>query len=563
MTEAMLGEAMLGGLLAQAGAGGAAGTMGGYISVAKVVGMLIFLFPWLWLAPKVSKDALKTKSSQPLWAGVVLGAGAIGMLCWLFLPYYFLGMLIYVILLAAVFLGYVAYRNGRVEEDDRILTSKHLSTLFEKKEKVDVKPVTKVRLYNADGKLVPPPTVGATERDILIYNFAQDFFFDMLWRRASEADIVPSGAGASVRFVIDGTLTPRPSMSVTDSDALVQYIKTAARMNIEERRRPQQGVVSLDIPGDTSTKIVVTSAGTTGGQRMQLRIQKQIVQTRLAELGMSKDVYTRAKAATKEKGIVLVSGRSGTGVTSTLYSLLREHDSFTQQLVTFEKKPVTELENVTQTRYQEASELAPALVSTLRRDFDVMMIDECGDAQAASTIAQAGERVSILLGISASDTFIALAKWIKLVGGSESALANLRGILCQMLVRKLCLNCREPYKPDPSMLAKANIAGREVDVFYRTPTKPKLDEKGIPILCQNCQGIGYFGRTAAFEWLEMTDDIKKLVLDGANASQIKAACRKKSMLYLQEQALAKVISGETSIQEVIRVSQQEKPAAAK
>jgi len=574
MTEAMLGgaglgEAVLGGwlapLLAQANSPGSAAANlvpGGYMSLGKIIGVLILIFPWLWLAPKVSQDALKTKSSQPLWAGIILGAGAIGLLIWLMLPSYIVGLLIYVVLVTAVFLGYVAYRNGRVDTDDRILTGAHLSTLFEKKEKVIVKPTTKIKLYDVNSRQVPPPGAGATERDILVYNFTQDFFYDMLWRRASESDLVP-GSGMAVRFVIDGTLTSRPSMSITDGDAIIQYIKSIAGMTADERRRPQKGMISLDIPGDVSTKVVVTTAGTTGGQRMQLQIQKQIVQTRLAELGLSKEVLARVKAATKEKGILLASGRSGTGVTSTLYSLLREHDSFTQQLTTFEKRPAIEMENVTQNKYQDDKELASSLTSTLRHDYDVMMIDECIDPEAATIIAQAGDRISFMVGVSAGDTFVALAKWIKLCGDTELALTNLRGILCQLLVRKLCLNCREPYKPDPQMLAKANLAGREVDVFYRTPTKPRLDEKGVPILCQNCQGTGYVGRTAAFEWLELTDEIKQLVLDGVNASQIKAACRKKSMLYLQEQALAKVLSGETSIQEVIRVSQQEKPAAAK
>jgi len=564
MTEAMLGEGVLGGLVAQMGTVLAqAAEVPDYLSIGKIIGVLILIFPWLWLSPKLSKDALHVKASQPMWAAAILGAGAVGLLVWLLVPNYLVGLIIFVVLTAATFMGYVAYRNGRVDPDDRILTGNHLSHLFEKKEKVDVKPVTKIKLYDTHSRQVPPPGVGSSERDIVIYNFVQDFLFDMIWRRASEADIGPAGSSAVVKFMVDGTLTQRPPMSLTDSDALVQYLKAAAGMNLEERRRPQQGMVSLDIPGDVSSKVIVIAAGTTGGQRMQLRIQKQIVQTRLAELGMTKEVLARVKAATKAKGIVLVSGRSGTGVTSTLYSLLREHDSYTQQLVTFEKRPAIELENVTQTKYQSDTDLAGDLASALRRDYDVMMLDECAAPDAAATIAKAGDRVSVMLGIPAGDTFVALAKWLKLCGDTELALTHLRGILCQMLVRKLCLNCRESYTPDPQMLAKANLAGKEVGVFYRTPTKPRVDEKGVPILCQNCQGTGYFGRTAAFEWMELTDDIKALVFDGAKVDQIKAACRKKSMLYLQEQALTKVISGETSIQEVIRVSQQDKPAAAK
>jgi type II secretory ATPase GspE/PulE/Tfp pilus assembly ATPase PilB-like protein len=108
------------------------------------------------------------------------------------------------------------------------------------------------------------------------------------------------------------------------------------------------------------------------------------------------------------------------------------------------------------------------------------------------------------------------------------------------------------------MLAKANIPAQRVDKFYQTPTEVRQDKDGNPVICPACQGSGYVGRTAAFELLEVTDDIRQLVAAVAPLPQIKAACRKNKMLYLQEQALLKVMSGLTSIQEVIRVTQQEK-----
>ena len=528
---------------------------GGYVSIAKIVAMLVLIFPWLYLAPIVSKDVLRVRASQPLWSSIILGAGALGVLVWLLLPYYFVGMLVYLFLTASTFLAYVAYRNGRVPEEHKILTGEHLAGLFKKKHKVIVKPVVKVKVYGADSKVVYPPADGATEQDILVYNFVQEFLYDMLWRRASEADIVPSTSDSAVRFVIDGMLTQRTPMNLVDSESLVQYLKSVSGMNLEERRRPQKGTMTMEIPGTPATKVVLTSAGTTGGQRMQFRVQQQIVQTRLGELGMAQTTYDNVRTAIRQTGLVIVSGRSGSGVTSTLYSLLREHDAFTLQLATFEKSPAIELENITQTRYESDDQLAPALASALRRDFDVMMIDECTDTQAAQMLAEAGAEKHITLGQSGTDTFVALAKWIKVCGNADLAMQNLRGILCQMLVRKLCLNCREAYKPDPQMLVKANLP-RDIDLFYRTPTKPRVDEEGTPIICQNCQGTGYYGRTAAFEYLELTDDLRQLVASGASVNQIKAACRKKGMLYLQEQALAKVIDGVTSIQEVIRVSQQ-------
>ncbi len=417
-----------------------------------------------------------------------------------------------------------------------------------------VAPVNKVKLYDHDSRIIAPTPTWPAE-DIEAYNHAQDFLYDMLWRRASEGDITPDGDHARVRLVIDGMITQIEEIELARSEAMIQFLKAPAGMNPEDRRRPQKGQISVDL-AQGATEITLATAGTTGGQRLLLRVRQEIIQTRLAELGMSGPVLAAVREMCKHPGLVLVSGRGGSGVTSTLYSLLREHDSFTQQIVTFEKNQAIELENVTQNRYEADDGLAAALVSALRRDPDVLLVDTCPNAQSAEVVVEAAEKKSVILGISASETFVALAKWVKTCGQAGPALANLRGVLCQMLVRKLCPNCREKYRPDPQILAKVNIPADKVEAFYRPPSKPRVDEKGNPIICPTCQGTGYYGRTGVFELLEVTDEIRQLVADGSPLGAIKAACRKNKMLYLQEQALAKVIAGVTSIQEVIRVSQE-------
>jgi type II secretory ATPase GspE/PulE/Tfp pilus assembly ATPase PilB-like protein len=160
--------------------------------------------------------------------------------------------------------------------------------------------------------------------------------------------------------------------------------------------------------------------------------------------------------------------------------------------------------------------------------------------------------------MQATDTFAALARWVRLCGNASTAAGPLRGILCQVLLRKLCPNCREAYPPNPEMLAKANLAASRVQKLYRPPTKPLMDEKENPITCPTCQGSGYLDRTAVFELLEVTEEIRQMIVGGGSLAQIKAACRKSRMLYLQEQALRRAIEGTTSIQEIIRVWQPEK-----
>ena len=527
---------------------------GGYFSIAKILAMLVLLAPWLYLAPKISKDALHLRLAQPLWTGLVLGSGALGVLIWLVTPYYAVGLIVYVVLVSASMFSYLTFRNKHVPREQRIGPASLTGFLQSTKYVPVSAPVTKVKIYDHNSRIVgPSPSWSNT--DVQAYNLLQTFLYQVLSRRASQAEVSPDGERARVRLVIDGTVLDGPPMELAQSEAMIQFLKPLGGMNAQDHRRPQKGTMSVDL-AQGATEVVLATAGSTGGQQLQLRVRQEIIQTRLSELGMSDEVLTSIRELCKQPGLILVSGRSGSGVTSTLYSLLREHDSYTQQIVTFEKNPAVEMENVTQNRYESDDQLVPALTSALRRDPDVIMLDNCPDSKAAEVIVDASGRKAITLGVSASETFVALAKWVKLCGQSQSAMQNLRAVLCQILVRKLCPACREKYRPDPQILAKANIPAEKVEAFYRTPTRPRVDERGNPQTCQTCQNTGYYGRTGVFELLEVTDEIRQMVSSGVTLSAIKSACRKNRMLYLQEQALAKVIAGVTSIQEVIRVSQE-------
>jgi type II secretory ATPase GspE/PulE/Tfp pilus assembly ATPase PilB-like protein len=305
--------------------------------------------------------------------------------------------------------------------------------------------------------------------------------------------------------------------------------------------------------------MTLSTAGTTGGQRMHFKVLQEVVRQKLDELGMSEDVLKSLREIGQAKGLVLVSGRSGSGVTSTLYSLLRQHDAFMKQIVTLEAKPAVPLENITQTAYGDPERLPELLASALRRDPDVVMLDQCPDGPSAQLLLEAAAEKCILVGMEGEDSFVALAKWAKLCGSVPAAVEHLGAVSCQMLLRRLCTTCKEPYRPDPQVLAKANLPSN-IETFYRPPSQTPVDEKGRPIICTTCQGTGYFERTGVFELLAITPEMRQIISKGANLRDIKAAARKAKMLYLQEQALRKVMAGVTSIQEVLRVSQTAKKA---
>jgi type II secretory ATPase GspE/PulE/Tfp pilus assembly ATPase PilB-like protein len=528
---------------------------GGYFSLAKIIVTLVALPPWLYAATKIPKDAKKVHASPAVWGGVALVGGGLGVLLLLTIPFYAAGILMYVVLALASLLSYAVYRDSRLEEGEtKILSVAFWNGVFIHKAPATVHVQEKVRLYDNHGKVYPGLPPEAEERDVAVYNLAQELLYDMIWRRASQAILVPEKERMTIRFVIDGAVSVQPELSLEDGQAIIQMLKPLAGMDPKDYRRPQQGEFSVDF-GSKRIDITASAAGTTGGQRMHFKVIQEVIRQKIGELGMSDDVLKTVRETTKNPGLLIISGRGGSGVTSTMYSILREHDAFMKQIVTLESKPAVPLENITQNAYGDPQRLTEELANALRRDPDVLMIDQCPDKQTAEMILQAAAEKSVILGMEAEDAFTALAKWAKLCGSAGAAAQPLSAILCQMLVRRLCTTCKEPYRPDPQMLAKANLPA-DIEKFYRPPTQQPVDEKSRPITCTTCQGSGYFERTGIFELLLVTQDIRQMIAAGANLRDIKSAARKANkMLYLQEQALRKVIAGVTSIQEVLRVSQ--------
>ncbi len=539
---------------------------GAYVSMPKLLVMFLLLIPWIVAIPWIFADARKFGPLQPIWTSAALGCGVITLLAWLMVPIYLLGLAIHLVLTWAVCFAYIYWRDQKVPLEGRVLSAEHLKgivTFQRKPKKVEV--LEKVKIYGADGKIVMPPGESATDHQRNIYNTAQSFLYDVIYHRASEADVAPAGKNARVRFVIDGVVNERLPMEIPASQDLIQFIKGPAGMDTQDVRKPQKGSISIDIGGvGNATDMMITTAGTTHGQKMRIKIVQEIVRTDLEQLGISKDVLEQLRNMNaSDNGLIIVSAPPGNGLTSTLYSLLREHDAFIKQIMTIENKKTIDLENVTQKTYDSRQEVSGELTAALRLDPAVIMIDQCPDRATAELITDAAKSKCILLGIRAQRAFQALAKWIKVRGDNEAATENLLGVLCQVLVRKLCPNCRQSYRPDPKMLSKANIPADKGEKFFRPPTRPITDEKGNEITCMTCQGTGYFGRTGVFELLKINDDIRNLIIENASLENIKSACRRHKMLYLQEQALKKVIQGETGIKEVIRVTQSPQSSGGK
>ncbi len=528
-------------------------TPGYYIHPVKLLVLSLLVIPWLWACAWVDKDTRATRMPREIWLTTAVGAGVLGVLVWLLLPIYLIGLGIYVVLLVTVASVYVMQRNAKVVPDARVLTGAWFSTLLERRRDRAVDLDARLKVYDSQQQPAVVPTDGTVEEKT-IFNRAQDLLHDIMWRRASEVDIAPASAEElAVRYVIDGMVVPCDPLERPLGDQLIDYLKELAGMDVEDRRRPQSGKISVDLAGQ-QVDIDLVGAGSTSGPRLQMKVLQEAVRTRIAELGMLDDVLAAVREVTaRPTGLILVAAKARNGLTSTLYSLMRDHDAYTQHLMTVEAAPEADMENITQSPYANDADEDRVIAGVLRRDPDVLMVDRAATTAAARRLTEAAAKVKVIVGVAARDSFYALAAWVKTVGDAAGAVRPLNAVISQVLLRKLCPDCREAYQPNAELLRKANLPADRAGKFYRPP-KELTDEKGRPIICPTCQGSGYFGRTAAFELLVLDSELRKLIASGAGLTQIKAAARKKGMLYLQEQALRLVMEGITSVEEVIRVT---------
>jgi type II secretory ATPase GspE/PulE/Tfp pilus assembly ATPase PilB-like protein len=533
-----------------------------YASVFKVVFVLVMFALWCACVQWVDRDAQRVKTMRERWNILCLTTGVLALFIWLVIPAnsmatFFLGWGVYVILCSSGLLWFVAHRNKRVADKFRVLTGAHFARLLSSnKDKAARDQDYRVRLFNHDNKPVMAPD-DPEEADR--FATTQELLYDAIWRRSSEIDVAAVGGDSKLIYRIDGVASERQEF-LTPEQAVqaIEFLKLTAGLDPEEKRRPQHGAVRAGLLGGADpSSIEVRCSGTRAGERMQLKIMSAESKLSLNEVGIHPKRVEKFKKVTElESGMVIAAGPTASGVTTSLYGIIGSHDAYIQNIHSLEKQCLLEVDNITQHAFDANKSdvtYARQLQSVLRREPDVVMVGELDDTETAQVcIRSAAEGKKIYAGMTANDSFEALDLLVNLAGSRKAVAKVLKGVTCQRLVRKLCPTCREAYKPDPKLLKKANLPVNEIEHFYRPPTQPIYDKQGREIICPTCQGTGHVGRIGIFEVLVIEPEIAKLIAEGATATQIKQAARKKKMLYMQEEGLLKTMEGVTSINEILR-----------
>ncbi len=532
----------------------AAVEFGGYISLAKFIVYIVLFLAWLPLLCWVYRDANEIRTQHLMWGAILFAAGAAASVLWLLIPVFFIGLLLYLISVGATSIAYVMHRNARVSEYERVLTAEHIKSLFVNEQK-KVKSASKGLVFiTANKNEVPAPQPKTPE--FFGYSLAQELFDDALWRRASTVNFVPAPNGYNISYRIDGVATKREPIALEDMAYLMRYLKNLADLDIKEKRKPQRGRLSTK-KNDEKIDWELTTSGSTAGEMAVLKLLKEYELMKLEDLGLlDEQIEKLGQLKDKKQGLFIVSGPAKTGVTSTFYSLVRSHDPFLNNINTLEKNPAAELPHITQNTYSLSDSgtttFARRLQTTLRTGPDIVGVGDCEDAETAVVATNAASDGKVVYAATeAASVLQALAKWIKFTGNKNLAADSLLGISNQRLVRKLCDECREPYKPNTDILKKFNIPANKIKVFYRAG-KVQYDKHGKPIVCEKCQGTGFYGRTAVFEVILIDERLREVIKTASNLNDINIQFRRAKMLYLQEQAIRKVAQGATSINEIIR-----------
>jgi general secretion pathway protein E len=529
-------------------------TYGGYISLIKFLVFGVLFFLWLPLVTWIHNDAKQVETDDVLWTGLVLGTGAVATLIWLLVPIFLIGLFGFLLAAGATSLAYVKHRNARVMDFDRVLTAEHIKGLFAGKEK-KLEALKGFVFVTANNNEVPVPQPKTP--DFFGYKATHDLLNDASWRRAETIIFAPSPQGYKPTYYVDGAAITQPHIPREQMEYLLRFIKQLADLNVKERRKPQRGTFRIQRKDDYTDWEVIT-AGSTVGEQLKIKQAIHKSALRLSEVGLMPEQLKNLKnIATLKQGLFIVSGTPKSGVTTTLYAMLRSHDAFLNSINTLELKPSGELPNITQNVFSPSDSgtttYAEKLKAVIRMGPDIVGVTDCNDTQTAQVACAGAKDGKIIYVLLNSESVVqTLGKWLKLVGDRNLAIDALLGISNQRLLRVLCKECRQAYGPNQELLRKFNIPAEKAKVLYRAG-KVQYDRRGKPSTCEHCQGTGYVGRTGVFEIVMFTKELKNAVKRAKSLSDIATQFRKAKMLYLQEQALRKVIGGTTAINEMIRV----------
>jgi len=405
-----------------------------------------------------------------------------------------------------------------------------------------LKVISPVERIESSGKVFKPSEVKEISEASAV-EAVEDMIRKAVELKATDVHIEIEEEGVKLRYRINGLLYEFPPPPLELYPAIVSHIKVLSSLDIAEKRIPQDGYFKIKL-SEADVDLRVSTFPTIFGEMVAMRVlNKKNIVSGLEQLGFYPQALHSWRTLLEEPyGLLLVTGPTGSGKTTTLYSSLNELDSLHKKIITVEDPVEYHIPNVNQTQINPKAGLtfSTALRSILRQDPDIVMIGEIRDSETAEIALRAAQTGQLVFSTLHTNTAPAAA--IRLIDmGIEPYLisSSLIGVLNQRLVRSICNNCKERYKPLKEELIQIGISPDDVEFLYRG--------KG----CHLCNGTGFGGRTGLFELMVMNEEIRREIMINPEVSRINELARKAGMKTLREDGVQKVLDGITTISEVL------------
>lgn len=368
---------------------------------------------------------------------------------------------------------------------------------------------------------------------------------------ASDIHVEPFEEGLKLRYRVDGVLQEMPDPPPASlAPAIASRVKLLSHMNIAERRLPQDGRIMTRVKGH-ELDLRVSTIPTVHGESIVMRVlDRESIRLSLPDMGFSDDTLMRyQQLLASPHGVLLVTGPTGSGKTTTLYASLASMDAGDRKIITVEDPVEYQLPGVNQIQVQSQIDLSfgRALRAILRQDPDIIMIGEMRDTETAQIGVQSALTGHLVLSTLHTNTAAGAVTRLEDMGIERYLItSSVNGVLAQRLIRTLCEHCKTPVE-----LSDTEIAQYGIKRFLSDGKREVFKAVG----CEHCMNSGYAGRTSIHELFLLDDTIRRTIQSGADATQLHAVARERGMVTLYEDGLRKVVAGKSSLQEVLRVTQ--------
>ena len=522
----------------------------------------LFLLPilaWAWVVSTIyDKDARRWYFKHRVWNLGHVAAALVGVGVVLLAPVTFwVTWPIMLAILGADLIAYFVYRNRHSQVPEKFKwtldISKMLEARAEGKKKAKAASTTLV-FQGPEGELAIPEKETA---DYDVRLAAEELIKKMLDARGSQLDVFTVKEGVyGATTLVDGVRVVLEQLPAAKGVAIIDLYKAAAGLDVKDRRRRQYGEMKVGEGGASLIPIGVTAMGTSAGMRIELLVEpvKQ-VSMRVDELGFHPNQLKDLKALVDEgTHVVLVGAMPDGGRTATMYALVRAHDAYTSNVQLIETHSQAPIEGVRHNVFdpqKDGSEYSTLVRSILRRDPDVVGVAEVDDETAKEISRSDAEHMRVYASIKADDPLKAIQVFAQMVGDQKKAAACLGGVVCVKLARRLCHNCKVGVQPTPENLKKLGLPPDTKQLFRKGGKVLVKDKEQV---CPVCAGVGYFGRIGVFSVNTLGQSERQRIATN-DLTGLRAQFRQNKQQSIQQAALQLVIKGETSIEEVLRITQ--------